>query len=258
MNVETKRFNRAEVEWKQFFTPHEYVLLDQILFRGNLTFINEGKGYIFHVRTMAEESGISVGKCCRIIQGWSFMEKKGEGRSMEITLNYAAFFEWIKETIVHRVNNDRSCSEQKPLRSPGEPKRSIIKEDNKLEVNSTVLCINSGETVSTMNENKSTSTFDKEYEAFLELASKTPAPATPSMKPQTKPPIKQGVDALMYNNVTKIEVKAKPMVVSIKPKPPTFDEVWAKVSGVSSEVSTPKASVPSDIHQEEVSGSPAV
>jgi hypothetical protein len=56
-------------------TPHEYVLLDKMLFQSNLTHANHGEGFKFHVRKLSAETGISEGKVSEIISGWPFVNK---------------------------------------------------------------------------------------------------------------------------------------------------------------------------------------
>lgn len=106
-NTKTERLNRTRIEWMKFLKPFEYMLLDKMLFQSNLTHANNGQGYLFHVRTLAEETGMANGTVSKIIKGWSFVTKTGLGKAMKIQLNYPAFEKWI----VHQVNNDRSPHE---------------------------------------------------------------------------------------------------------------------------------------------------
>ena len=106
-----KRLNRCRIEWKPFFTPAEYVLLDQILWRSNLKDANEGRGYIFHVRQLSKECNIARSVISKIIATWPFMLKKGHSKAMTIQMDYPAFLTWIvrpvdNKGIVRPVDND--------------------------------------------------------------------------------------------------------------------------------------------------------
>lgn len=103
-----KRMNRCRIEWMRVLTPHEYVLLDKMLFQSNLTYANEGQGFLFHVRKLAVETGMSLGIVSKTIQRWPFVRKEGVSKGMVIQLDYPAFEGWI----VQRVNND--CSQGEP------------------------------------------------------------------------------------------------------------------------------------------------
>lgn len=105
------RMNRTRVEWMRFLTPHEYVLLDIVLFRSNLTDANGGQGFLFHIRKLATETGLSVGIVSKIIGRWPFIRKEGATKGMTIQLDYPAFEKWI----VQRMNND--CSPDEPRSS---------------------------------------------------------------------------------------------------------------------------------------------
>ncbi|MBE0546049.1 MAG: hypothetical protein IH623_32385 [Verrucomicrobia bacterium] len=111
MNTEAtqKRMNRTRVEWLQFLTPFEYVLLDKMLFQSNLTGANGGDGFKFHVRTLARQTGISAGKVSETCRKWTFVRKSGVTKGMTIQLDYPAFERWI----VHLMNND--CSPDEPI-----------------------------------------------------------------------------------------------------------------------------------------------
>jgi hypothetical protein len=105
----TARMNRVRIEWMRVLTPHEYVLLDKMLFQSNLTLANDGQGFLFHIRKLAEETGLSAGMASEIIQGWPFVTKQGTTKGMTIQLDYPAFETWI----VHRMNNH--CSSGEPI-----------------------------------------------------------------------------------------------------------------------------------------------
>jgi hypothetical protein len=102
------RMRRTRIEWMRVLAPHEYVLLDKMLFQSNLTDANKGQGFKFHVRKLAAETGISEGKVSEIISGWPFVTKQGKTKAMTIQLDYSAFETWI----AHRMNND--CSPHEP------------------------------------------------------------------------------------------------------------------------------------------------
>lgn len=107
----SERMKRCRVEWMRFLKPLEYVLLDRMLFQANLTHANEGQGFLFHVRKLAEQTGISQGMVSQIIGQWPFIKKQGKTKAMVIKLDYPAFESWI----AHQTNNH--CS-------PGEPRSS--------------------------------------------------------------------------------------------------------------------------------------
>jgi hypothetical protein len=112
MNSETntiERRNRTRIEWMRFLAPSDYVLLDKMLFQSNLTHANNGQGFMFHVRTLARETGMATGKVSQICRKWPFIKKSGSTKGMTIQLDYAAFETWI----VQQVNND--CSPHEPI-----------------------------------------------------------------------------------------------------------------------------------------------
>jgi hypothetical protein len=115
------RLNRCRIEWKPFFTPAEYILLDQILYRSNLTEANNGQGFIFHVRQLAKETRLSLGIISQKCKQWPFMIKKGTSKAMTIQLDYKA----LELFIVHSVNND--CSLSEPISKKEEVRDNINK-----------------------------------------------------------------------------------------------------------------------------------
>ena len=113
MNTETtpERMNRTRVEWLLFLTPHEYALLDKMLFQSYLTYANGGQGWKFHVRTLARETRLAVGTISQICKAWPFVKKSGRTTAMTIQLDYPDFEAWI----AHRMNNH--CSSREPRSS---------------------------------------------------------------------------------------------------------------------------------------------
>lgn len=105
------RAYRCRIEWMRVLTPYEYVLLDKMLFQSNLTYANNGEGFKFHVRTLARETGMSLGKVSQTIRVWPFVKKHGSTKAMTIQMDYPAFEAWI----VRRMNND--CSQGEPRSS---------------------------------------------------------------------------------------------------------------------------------------------
>ena len=103
-----ERMNRTRIEWMEFLSPYEYVLLDKMLFQSNLTYANKGQGFEFHVRTLARMTGISEGKVSQTISKWPFVKKTGFRKGMKIQLDYPAFAIWI----VQQVN--KVCSRDEP------------------------------------------------------------------------------------------------------------------------------------------------
>lgn|SRR5579859_1862603 len=116
MNGEKKRLNRCRIEWMKRLTPHEYCLLDKLLFQSNLTQANNGKGFVFHVRQLSKETGMSLGMISNLLTGWNtFIKKSGSTRNMVISFDYERFEQWIvhrMNNIVQDVNND--CSPHEP------------------------------------------------------------------------------------------------------------------------------------------------
>ena len=104
--MSTKRLNRARIEWIQYFTPYEYVLLDKILFQSNLTHANNGQGFVFHIRQLSKETRIAKSVVSRAIDKWTFMVKRGHSKAMQIQLDYPLFLKWIDLFIVQSVNNN--------------------------------------------------------------------------------------------------------------------------------------------------------
>lgn len=109
-----ERKNRTRIEWMDFLSPYEYVLLDKMLFQSYLTYANNGQGFEFHVRTLARMTGISEGKVSQTISKWPFVKKTGVRKGMKIQLDYPAFEIWI----VQQVNN--VCSPDEPRSSTKE------------------------------------------------------------------------------------------------------------------------------------------
>lgn len=112
MNEQAKRYNSVRVQWSAFLTPTEYVLLDTILFRSNLTKANNGEGYRFHVRQLARDCHMSKTEVGRIISRWNFMKKRGVMQSLAITLDYQAFEKWLTDTL----NNQKKAVPQRDKR----------------------------------------------------------------------------------------------------------------------------------------------
>jgi hypothetical protein len=94
--INTKRMNRVRIEWMKFLDPFEYVLLDKMLFQSNIESLPTYNGipFHFHVRALEKETNINRTSISRILDKWSFIDKKGENRNMIITLNYNKCIEW--------------------------------------------------------------------------------------------------------------------------------------------------------------------
>lgn len=147
-SIDTKRYNRARIDWKPFFTPCEYSLLDQVLYRTALTHANNGKGFNLHVRTLSIETGVSTGRISQIIKSWPFLKKVGTTKNMNITMDYTVFDTWIvqsvnnkKSGIVQSVNND--CSTIEPISNKEE---EVLKKEEEVQevLNNNDLSTNKG------------------------------------------------------------------------------------------------------------------
>jgi len=167
-----KRHNRAQLEWLAILTTSEYVLLDKMLYQSNLTKANEGRGWVFHVRQLSKETGISVGLVSKILNVWPFVKKTGVQKAITIEFSYDQFVAWIvhamnnksvkskqkqrrpKSSYVHAMNRECSCHEQVGVHAMNrecswhEPKKKIEKKDFKKEEEKkdSVLLLNSGST----------------------------------------------------------------------------------------------------------------
>lgn len=115
-----KRLNRCRLEWLSILSPHEYCLLDKMLFQSNLTHANQGQGFKFHVRQLAKETRLSTGFISSTTSKWNFfISKSGKKREMIISFDYNAFLKWIVHPVnntVHPVNNDCSSSEPRSIK----------------------------------------------------------------------------------------------------------------------------------------------
>lgn len=83
-------FNRCQIEWMTFLTPHQYCLLDYLLFRSNLD------GWLFHIREISTSTRLSTTTVQKLLKTFDFIEKHGTGRNMKITLNRKTFNKWLK------------------------------------------------------------------------------------------------------------------------------------------------------------------
>ena len=132
-NNKIERFNRSQIEWKPYLTPYEYILIDQLLFESNLTYVNNGKGFIFHVNQLSRETGISSGKISQLLNNYPFCIKNGTFKDTEISFDYDKFILWIENKITtfkkperkKRVNSGRKHrSQDEQYRSQDEQYRS--------------------------------------------------------------------------------------------------------------------------------------
>ena len=164
---------RADVEWTILFKPYENILLDRIIFRGNLTKANDGKGWKFHIRSLAKETNMSTGKTSELVKSWNFITKIGQGEKSYFVFSMNKFRVFLQTRIdtyyskieaseakqpVQVVNigvQDMSkgvqdvsnkCSSGESECSENEPRKSNEKEEKKEEIeqignnkNSTVL-----------------------------------------------------------------------------------------------------------------------
>jgi hypothetical protein len=132
-------------------TPFEYTILDSILYRYHFKSANDGKGWAFHVRTLATECNVAIGTVSQILNTFPFIEKRGRTRNMMITFDEKAFTRWIlgkaenkkrlngrfvqvvnndcsqDEQIVHGMNND--CSRGEPRSKSTE----VVSRNNNIE-----------------------------------------------------------------------------------------------------------------------------
>ena len=146
-----KRFNRIDIDSAHLFTSIEYKLLDRILYQSNLTHSNGGQGFKFHVRKLAELTGISTGSVSNILKRWDFISKVGLTKDSEFIFDYSKYLLYMDNikkivqpvnnksekivqpvnTIVQPVNND--CSIPEVYCSASEPRQSTIQINNTKE-----------------------------------------------------------------------------------------------------------------------------
>ena len=93
-NQNTTNFNRCRIEWMKVLSPTEYMILDYMLYRLNLEQSNDGKGWVFHVRDIINQTGVSPATVCKILNAFPFVIKRGTNRNMNITIDKTLLEKW--------------------------------------------------------------------------------------------------------------------------------------------------------------------
>lgn len=131
--ADKKRYNRVQIEWAEFLSPIEYMVLDKMLFQSNLTKANDGDGYHFHVRQLARELNLDDGYLSQVLKRWPFIHKQGKTKAMVIVLDYAEFTQWIAALSTNDccLTSADCCQEAAMIAAPGQPISNSKKENRK-------------------------------------------------------------------------------------------------------------------------------
>jgi hypothetical protein len=87
-------FNRCQIGWMKFLSPTEYMIIDYLLYRSNLSESNHGKGWRFRVRDIIKSTGLSSATVCKQLKTFPFVTREGENRNMNITFNKNLLIQW--------------------------------------------------------------------------------------------------------------------------------------------------------------------
>ena len=98
----SKRHNRVQLEWAKVLNCYEYIILDYVLFRSNLTESNNNNGWEFHVRQIASETNVSKDTISRTFKKWPFIKKIGEGQFSKFIFDYNNCISYINELVSNR------------------------------------------------------------------------------------------------------------------------------------------------------------
>jgi hypothetical protein len=133
-NDKTERYNSVRIEWAPILNVYEYKILDVLLFYSNLTQANEGKGYLFHVRTIARQCNIPAGTVSKTLSTFPFIIKHGVNKAMSIEMDYNKCIEWIegklkrsKTTVSDKYIKTLTVSQGNGDCFPGKPISNSIK-----------------------------------------------------------------------------------------------------------------------------------